>query len=307
MKKLVSRVYDIQRHIESIPFHIFGKVSYRCFNMFLRWILPIYYKKSKQCGIYKEGDRNEEIIISLTTFPARITKIECVLQSLLNQTLKPNKIILWLADTQFSDKNNINKRFEKLVKRGLEIRYCEDLRAHKKYYYVMQEYPNAIIITADDDLFYPEDLVEKLYKKHKEYPNAVVAMRAHKMKFKDGKLLPYNQWSTGAKGVVGPDKYLFFTTGGGTLFPPACFENDCFDSKTIKELCLLADDVWLNCMRIRSNRKVVKVDKYYPEYCSLKCSQSTGLAKDNVINNMNDTQFEKVIKKYNIQFESDME
>lgn len=307
MQKIICRVYNIQRQIERLPFDILGKITYRCFNIFLRNILPIYYKKNNHCGINKCSNREEKIIVSLTTFPERISEINCVLQSLLNQTFKPDTIILWLADSQFPDKNAIRERFKSFIMRGMEIRYCEDLRAHKKYYYTMKEYPDATIITVDDDLFYPEDLVEKLYKKHKEYPNAVVAMRAHKMQFKNGKLLPYNQWSTGAKGTVGPDKYLFSTGAGGVLFPPYCFKEECFDIKTIKEICLLADDVWLNCMRIRNNRELVKVEEYYPEYCSLKCSQATGLAKDNVVNNMNDIQLKKVIKKFNIKFESDNE
>lgn len=307
MQKIISKVYNIQRQIERLPVHILGKITYRCFNIFLRNLLPIYYKKKNHCGINKCSNREEKIIVSLTTFPERISEINCVLQSLLNQTLKPDKIILWLADSQFPDKNAVRERFKSFIIRGVEIRYCEDLRAHKKYYCTMQEYPDAAIITVDDDLFYPEDLVEKLYKKHIEYPNAIVAMRAHRMQFENGELLPYNQWSTGAKGENGPDKYLFCTTGGGTLFPGKCFGNECFDPETIKEICLLADDVWINCMRILANIEVIKVEKFYPEYCSLKCSQATGLANDNVLNNMNDIQLNKVIKKFNIKFESDNE
>ena len=42
-------------------------------------------------------------------------------------------------------------------KRGLTIRFCEDLKAHKKYYYAFKEYPDDIVITVDDDVIYPQE------------------------------------------------------------------------------------------------------------------------------------------------------
>lgn len=43
----------------------------------------------------------KKIVVSLTSFPARIKKVHIVIESLLNQTIKPDKIILWLSKEQF--------------------------------------------------------------------------------------------------------------------------------------------------------------------------------------------------------------
>lgn len=304
-KGLICKVYDLQKSIEEFPIHIFGKVSYRVISIFLRRILPMYYKYS----IRKEKNLNdannnvhEKIIISLTTFPERVSQIGTVLESLFNQTLKADKIILWLAEEQFLNKKDIEKVFERFFERGLIIKYCDDLKSHKKYFYALQEYVESLVITVDDDLFYPEDMVEKLYKVHTEHEDCIVCMRAHKMEFANGELQPYSVWSTGAKGVTGPDRNLFFTSGGGTLFPKHCFSKRCFDEEAIKEFCFYADDVWLNCMRILDGRQTVKVDQKYPEYISVKNAKKTGLAKMNVEQNQNDIQFKNVIERYNIKF-----
>ena len=45
--------------------------------------------------------RNEKLIVSLTTYPQRIVDIDVVIFSLINQSIKPDKIILWLTYEEF--------------------------------------------------------------------------------------------------------------------------------------------------------------------------------------------------------------
>ena len=110
--------------------------------------------------------RGEKIIVSLTTFPARINVVGYAIKSLFNQTVKPDRIVLWLASSQFENVQ-LPQLISELVEKGLEIRYCEDVRSHKKYFYALQEQQsNELVITYDDDLVYPENSIELLYKKH---------------------------------------------------------------------------------------------------------------------------------------------
>ena len=120
---------------------------------------------------------NEPVIVSLTTFPARIDYVHLAIMSLLNQTVKPERIILWLASEQFRDVK-IPDTLKDLCRYGLEIRYCEeDILAHKKYYYAMRTFPKHIIVTYDDDIIYPEDSLEKLLIMHRNHPNAIICNR----------------------------------------------------------------------------------------------------------------------------------
>lgn len=41
----------------------------------------------------------------------------------------------------------------------------------------MQEYPNNIVITIDDDLLYEKDMIKLLMRSYEKYPNVVSAKR----------------------------------------------------------------------------------------------------------------------------------
>ncbi|MBQ2886366.1 MAG: hypothetical protein IJE43_21810 [Alphaproteobacteria bacterium] len=50
---------------------------------------------------------NMKVIVSLTSYPARINIVHKTIESLLNQTYKADKVILYLAYEQFQIKKKI--------------------------------------------------------------------------------------------------------------------------------------------------------------------------------------------------------
>src|SRR5690554_5862757 len=67
-------------------------------------LMPIIYMGSnslveKRLGNPKKTKKN--LIISLTSFPARISNVNLVIESMLRQTILPERIILWLSRKQF--------------------------------------------------------------------------------------------------------------------------------------------------------------------------------------------------------------
>mgnify|MGYP000808865909 FL=1 len=122
------------------------------YNLFVK---KMYIKHpSDKIGITVKK-REQKIIVSLTSFPKRIDTLWITVETLLRQSMKPDEIILWLAEEQFNGIDSLPKALLEQQKRGLTIRFCDDLRSHKKYYYTMQEYPRDIVILVDDDMFYP--------------------------------------------------------------------------------------------------------------------------------------------------------
>lgn len=245
---------------------------------------------------------DKEVIVSFTTFPARFQTIKPVIESLIRQSVKPSRIILWLAENQFQDHSLVDRALRRYYRYGVEVRYCEDLRAHKKYYYTVLENPNAIVITVDDDILYPTFLIENLLKKHLEYPDCVIANRAHYMKRDETGLLNYEEWDNRAKGKQGPSEYLIATGCGGCLYPPKCFSNHIFDKEVLKKICFFADDIWLKCMEYMVGTKVVLTGVDNPEMIDLFGSKKTGLAKVNIGSNQNDVQMTAVTNYYNIHW-----
>src|SRR5690625_976450 len=112
---------------------------YRILNRLINYFIPLYYfiTPFKKSGVntVAHSCNNSRVIVSLTSFPPRMSKLWIVLETLLRQTHKPDKILLWLASSQIPSLNFVDKKVLKLCKRGVEIRFCEDLKSHKKYFY----------------------------------------------------------------------------------------------------------------------------------------------------------------------------
>ena len=77
----------------------------------------------------------KNIIVSLTSYPPRIQYVYITIKSLLKQTLKPNIIILWLAKSEFPNKNNdLPNTLLSLRKYRLKIEYYEqNIKSYKKF------------------------------------------------------------------------------------------------------------------------------------------------------------------------------
>ena len=125
-------------------------------------------------GINQTKQREKQIIISLTSFPQRINTVIKTIKTLLNQTMKPDMVILWLAPEQFPNKeNDLPKELLDLRDFGLTIDWYKDIRSYKKIIPTLKKYPDSIIITTDDDIYYAPDTVETLYKSYLEHPKDV--------------------------------------------------------------------------------------------------------------------------------------
>ncbi len=255
-------------------------------------------KIDKFCLNDKKG-RNEKIIVSLTSFPARINCVHLAIRSLMAQTCKPDKIILWLAKEQFTDKI-LPKLLTDLCEYGLEIRYCDDLRSHKKYYYALKEQQeNELVITYDDDLIYPEDSIERLYKKHKQYPNCIVCNRAQESKIEDGKLCKYSTWKVlSNEGVKKPSTKLFPSTGGGTLYPFNAVSDEVFNKEVILNSAFSADDIWMRFMSAKAKTKIIKTRKHHKTFTTILGSQVESLQVENCLEGGNDKVIENLSTLY---------
>lgn len=270
-------------------------ILYRCIKGFLNIFYPVYCNFNRNYN-YRKTEKN--VIVSLTSFPARIGSVWIIIETLLRQTHHPEKIILWLAESQFESIDKLPKRLLEQRDRGLEIKFCDDLRSHKKYYYSMKNYPNYIVITVDDDMFYPEDLVEMLISTHNRYPNTICCNLGHIITIQDNKVAPYNNWESDAQGHNKPSYYLIPIGCEGVLYPPGCLNENVFDKKQIKELCPLADDLWLKAMASLNGVKAVKSNAISITYANLISAKNSSLNKINVDQNMNDKQLDNILSCY---------
>lgn len=271
---------------------------YGAINWLVSWaaniVLPIYFKATQNMPQYalsstsrKKGGR---IIVSLTSYPVRIPDLWKVIETILRQTVKPDKIILYLTKSQIGSVDKLPTSLLNLQKRGLEIELLEEeIRSHTKYFGAFKQYPDDIVITVDDDLFYRTDLIANLLKWHEKYPDAIIANWVKEILPTTDK---YKEWPDGNVPKVS-NRFLLLGVSS-VLYPSHCMYKDIFNVEMIKNLCLTADDVWLSCMAL-----LQKTPIYFTGY---RFGHIPVFIKNNTtllsVNNRNQIQIDNLNKYY---------
>ena len=234
--------------------------------------IRVNYKKYKTLSAIPslkplKSKNSPQYIVSLTSYGKRLTDTApCAIITLFNQTVQPDKIILWISE---EDKKNIGKFLRKLVKKGLEIRFCENLGPYTKLIPSIREFPDCYIVTADDDIYYPANWFEQLMTEHKKNPTKIICHRVHGINVDSNKKpLSYVDWDFG----IEPKTYFentkhslscVFPTGvGGILYPPHCFYKDITNIDLFMKLAPKADDIWFWAMAVLNKKYFGKESPY---------------------------------------------
>jgi hypothetical protein len=162
----------------------------------------------------------------------------------------------------------------------------------------MMENPDCYILTVDDDVLYPENLVELLMDTAKEYPDTVVCTWGHRITLdENGDISRAGEWQYLTDGTT-PAFSVIPTGVGGVLYPPGILDIEVFNQTAIKELCLNADDLWLKAMAIKNHKKAVRVNRPAKLYFSILKTQKSGLFYDNALKNKNDVAWDNIMRAY---------
>lgn len=260
---------------------------------------------SVEKGVSANKQCNDEIIVSLTSYGKRIHEVYLAIESIMQGSIKPNRIVLWLSEAEFLGKI-LPQTLQNQTKRGLEIRFCKDYRSYKKLIPSLQSYPKASIITIDDDLIYNFDLVENLVNAHKTNSDCIWANRIHEITYnKDKTIAPYLQWKMCVNNESRQQKNNFFTTGGGVLFPPKSLPEETLNEDVFMKICPTADDIWFNAMaRLKGTiiQKSFTHSTYGDDFIVNINQQADGLyaLNTNPKNCQNDIQLKAVFEKYGL-------
>lgn len=252
-------------------------------------LVPIKHaKRWKKCvkntsytGVTPFETGTDEIIISLTSYPKRINEIHLTIQSLLMQEKKPNKVILWLAESQFPEKeNDLPEQLLNLVKYGLDIMWCEDYRSYKKLVPTLKLYPEAIIVTVDDDMYYHPQMLKRLYEAYLKNPDVIHCHRGTKYEWNNSDFTTI----PGGYETYGRPSYLHKLTGcSGVLYPPHSLYSDVINSDLFMSLAPTNDDLWFWLMGVMNDTKTNIIPNNLAELCFVGNSQDDAL---NYVNDM---------------------
>lgn len=241
--------------------------------------------------------QQENVVVSFTSIPSRIHILHIVVRSLLNQSIQPKKIILWLHNDL---KGNLPKKLTQLESDIFEIHFSELTCSHRKLVLSLEKFPDCPIITCDDDVIYHSNWLELLWKDHQKFPNQVIANQVRYIQYDEsGNLLPYKKWNHKKGEEIDPRRIVPIGVAG-VLYPVDSLSKKVVDKELFLKLTPSADDLWFKAMSLLKNTDS-KLSEHNPKKpIPILNSQKESLKRKNVDKDKNREQWLAVSKFFNI-------
>ena len=204
-------------------------------------------------------DAHGAVVVTFTSYPARIRLAAAAAASLLRQDVKPDAVVLWLDPQQFPGREaGLPPDFAALRARGLDVRWCRPgLRSYKKLVPALEAWPGAVLVSADDDVFYPRDWLRSLLDAHRAHPGEIIARRIRHIRLDPfGNPRPYGAWPINDPCGDNPSRLNLPTGCGGILYPPGCLHPEVTDEEAFLRLAPTVDDLWFWAMAVRQGTPV---------------------------------------------------
>ena len=249
----------------------------------------------KDSGITTDRIADKEVVLSLTTYGKRLYSVYLAIESVMQGTMKPNRLILWLEEELKDEPLPYSLRLQ--MKRGLEVRYTKDIRQYKKLIPTLKLCPNSVIVTIDDDALYEIDTLERLVSAYNKNPHYIYASRIRKIALNnDGVVEPYRTWENVPNDTL-PSNLNLAIGLEGILYPPGSLSDEVFDEDSFMKYCPTNDDLWFWLMAKKNGYMASKVythERFGHDTISMDEVQDIALFKLNIL--ANDTQFKSLVE-----------
>ena len=229
------------------------------------------------------------IYVSLSAIPQRIKNLSKSVDSLLNQTKKPDKIFInipfkYKRFNETVESNQIPKFDNNIV----EVTRCEDCGPGTKLLGSIDKLKkNSLIILADDDHIYEDYMIEKFFYFHSIAPNNAYSFYVH----------PLGNFGVGQ----GADGFAINTNhlDGIKIFYDKIVKN-------YKEL-FLYDDLWISYfLYFFKKNKILSLQEHLKKNTQDKTSliYKTSIVASGLISTYGENLVEAIKKRDKIAFES---
>ncbi len=240
--------------------------------------------------------KNEEVpvVVSLTSIPSRLSTLHLVIRSLLTQSYRPKKIVLWLNGDMSS---SLPRRLTQLKSDIFEIRFSDLHSSHKKLIHTLELYPDEVIATCDDDMMYRKNWLELLYLEHKHNPGYIIGNRTKHITYdKNRTVKHYREWKYPENNNINT-KAIVAVGAWGILYPPGSMDERVNDIELFEKLSPYSDDLWFKALGLLKGTKTRQAEKIPMEPIPLIGSQKIALKTINIKNDKNFSQW-KALSEY---------
>lgn len=134
-----------------------------------------------------------KVIVTLTSWLKRINNLQPTLNSILNGERVPDKIILNLSIEEFNEANIALPEYLEELKWNNSIFSVNwiigpNTKTFKKLLPTLEDYPDDIVISIDDDIIYPPTFIKRLVEAFEKDPTHPITVHYYYYK---GALLPW--------------------------------------------------------------------------------------------------------------------
>lgn len=187
----------------------------------------------------------ERVVVSLTTIPDRLDHIRPTLHSLLDQSRRPDGIVLnlpWISLRQQRE-YHVPEYLERLS--CVHVHRCDrDWGPATKFLPTLQteKDPDTMIIVTDDDQIYPRNMVEDFVEHAKKLPKAALCARGHAI---PAAMVHTERDTIYGTAITEPRRVEIIQGSAGFLIRPRLFSDAIFDYESGPPEAFFNDDVWL--------------------------------------------------------------
>ena len=281
---------------------MFGSVITSWLLEILKMLLKVFCQWNRVLN-FRFTMQKKQIIVSLTSFPAALPFAAQAIRSILEGSVLPDKIVLYLTAQQFPS-GKIPSDLQNLfaISSIFEVRfYNEIIRSYTKLIPALQDFPNDIIVTVDDDVRYHKNMLKRLLSRHKKYPNAIIGHRIRRIKLN----ARYRKWKCYKRVSLltrsFKPSYRNLQTGvGGVLYPPHSLSEEMLKPEVFMALAPTVDDIWFWAAAVAKGTKIAPIPFGFWRQPDLGKPSKVSLRSTNVFSSIdvNRTVFESIMKKY---------
>lgn len=170
-----------------------------------------------------------KILVSMTSYPGRIKNVGISIFLLLEQqTLPPDEVHLWLAVSQFPNKEaDLPEDLQKVIKHPkVKLHWLpENTYVHKRHEVFKIAAPEDCVFLIDDDVKYADNLIETVMGVHQEHPECIVCYNTYAFHEYKGKRIIYRNSTLGPGPHINKVRWC-----GQSMIPAAVYPKEVLDS-----------------------------------------------------------------------------
>lgn len=189
---------------------------------------------------------NERIIVSMTSYPKRITNVGKAIYFLLTkQTVKPDEIHLWLSIEEFPNKEkDLPKDLQQLLDvEAATIHWLpKNTYVHKRHEYFKIAKDTDLVFLIDDDVRYADDLIENVVKNHQKFPNCIICYNKYNSHVYKGKKIIYNNGIPEKEPLINKNRWCGQSMIPAKLYPKECLSEE--NQKIRDKVDPVSDECW---------------------------------------------------------------